>query len=64
MIGAACFIGIISTGGLIDGATGACFNPARALGPALASKNYNKLWIYILAPASAAFVQSAFYRCM
>ena len=56
MIAAACFIGIISTSGLIDGATGGCFNPARALGPALASRNYEKLWIYILAPASAAFV--------
>lgn len=56
MIGAACFIGIISTAGLIDGATGACFNPARALAPALASNDYEKLWIYIVAPASAAFV--------
>ncbi len=33
---------------------GASMNPARSIGPALASMNFNGLWIYILAPTTGA----------
>jgi len=60
MIGVACFINIISTGKLVEG--GACFNPARALGPAIATGDFKKKWIYVIAPGIAAVLHSSVYR--
>lgn len=36
--------------------TGASINPARSLGPALVSGEFNGLWIYLTAPFSAGFL--------
>ena len=61
-LGLACFICIVSSSKLIPGAGGACFNPGRALGPAIATGDLEKQWIYIMAPAVAAVVHSSVYR--
>lgn len=45
-IGATVFAGALVTGPL----TGGSFNPARSLGPALASGNWTAHWLYWLAP--------------
>ena len=42
--------------------TGACMNPARSLGPAVASADYASLWIYLLAPIVGAVVAAAGYE--
>ena len=47
--------GSLALGVLIFGpATGASFNPARWLGPALAAGIWNDAWLYILAPIAGA----------
>ena len=50
----------MSTSKLVGG--GACFNPARALGPAIATGDFKKKWIYVIAPGVAAVVHSSLYR--
>lgn len=52
----------MSTALVIPNAGGACFNPARALGPALATGDWDKKWIYVIAPMLAAVVHSSIYR--
>jgi glycerol uptake facilitator-like aquaporin len=52
---------------IMDGAlTGAAFNPARALGPMIATGNLNDAWLYLLAPIVggiiATFVHLALTR--
>lgn len=61
LIGIACFIGIISSSLLIKGSGGACFNPARALGPAIATGDFDKKWIYVIGPMVAAVIHSYMY---
>ncbi len=47
--------GALALGVLIFGpATGASFNPARWLGPALASGTWDDAWLYVLAPIAGA----------
>jgi len=41
--------------------TGASMNPARSLGPAIASGTYTDLWIYLLAPTVGALVGAIAY---
>jgi len=36
--------------------TGAPFNPARALGPMVATGNFNDAWLYLTAPIVGAIV--------
>jgi len=42
--------------------TGAIFNPARQLGPALAAGRTDHLLLYMLAPLVGGFVAAALYR--
>jgi glycerol uptake facilitator protein len=45
-------------------ATGAGLNPARSLGPALASSSYADFWIYILGPVAGALLAAFAYRAL
>lgn len=44
--------------------TGASMNPARSLGPALASSSYADLWIYLTGPFMGAAVGAAAYQAV
>ena len=44
--------------------TGASMNPARSLGPAIASGHFEALWIYLLAPFVGAFLGVLGCRCI
>ncbi|KAM0953155.1 putative major intrinsic protein [Dioscorea sansibarensis] len=59
-IGAAIFINVLIAGKV----TGASMNPARSLGPAIAAKNYNKLWMYIVAPTIGTITASSVYKLL
>jgi len=45
-------------------ATGAGLNPARWLGPAVASGEFDDFWIYILGPAIGALIAALGYRAI
>jgi aquaporin Z len=51
-------IGVTLTLNIIMGGalTGAAFNPARALGPMVATGNFNDAWLYLTAPIVGAIV--------
>ncbi len=42
--------------------TGASLNPARSLGPAMATGNFNLLWLYFVGPVAGAVVAGGLYR--
>ena len=42
--------------------TGASMNPARSLGPAFASGEFNDLWIYVTAPFAGALLGALIYQ--
>ncbi len=44
--------------------TKASMNPARSLGPAVASGDVSELWIYIVGPIAGALVGAALYRAV
>ena len=49
--------GTITLEALIGGPmTGASMNPARSIGPALVSFNFDALWLYIIAPITGALL--------
>jgi glycerol uptake facilitator protein len=64
------FAGLVIGGALglavmvIGPATGAGLNPARWLGPALASGSYPDFWIYILGPVIGALLAAVGYRAL
>jgi MIP family channel proteins len=45
-------------------ATGAGLNPARWLGPALASGTYSDFWIYLVGPGAGALLAAVGYRAL
>ncbi|XP_022941934.1 probable aquaporin NIP5-1 isoform X1 [Cucurbita moschata] len=45
-------------------ATGGSMNPARTLGPAIATENFKGLWIYIVAPTAGAVAGAAGYTAV
>jgi aquaporin Z len=51
-IGMTLTLNIIMGGAL----TGAAFNPARALGPMVATGNFNDAWLYMTAPIVGAII--------
>ncbi|KAJ0960045.1 hypothetical protein J5N97_000160 [Dioscorea zingiberensis] len=59
-IGAAIFINVLIAGKV----TGASMNPARSIGPAIAAKNYNKLWMYIVSPIIGTVAASSVYKLL
>jgi aquaporin Z len=42
--------------------TGASLNPARTLGPAVATGNFDDLWVYLLGPAAGALAAGLLYK--
>ena len=54
--------GAVAMGSLVGGgATGASMNPARSLGPAIASGTWTDLWIYLVAPPVGALLGAFAY---
>jgi aquaporin Z len=50
---------------LMGGAlTGAPFNPARALGPMVATNNFNDAWLYLTAPIVGAIVAAVLHTAL
>jgi glycerol uptake facilitator protein len=64
------FAGLVIGGALglavmvVGPATGAGVNPARWLGPALASGTYSDFWIYIIGPVAGALLAAFAYRAL
>ncbi|KAF8028108.1 hypothetical protein BT93_E0880 [Corymbia citriodora subsp. variegata] len=59
-IGATVLLGVLVTGM----PTGGSLNPARTLGPAVATGNYKGLWMYMVAPPLGAIAGAATYKAV
>jgi MIP family channel proteins len=59
-------IGMTLTFNIIMGGalTGAPFNPARALGPMVATDNFNDAWLYLTAPVVGAIVAALLHTAL
>jgi aquaporin Z len=50
---------------LMGGAlTGAAFNPARALGPMIATADFTNAWLYVIAPIAGALVAALIHKAL
>jgi aquaporin NIP len=57
--------GTVALCALVGGpVSGASMNPARSLGPALASGEFDGLWIYLLAPPVGAALGALAYQLL
>jgi glycerol uptake facilitator-like aquaporin len=55
--------GTVALGALVAGPiTGASLNPARSIGPAIASGDVGDLWIYLVGPVIGAIAGASVYR--
>ncbi|KAF1374129.1 hypothetical protein PFLUV_G00246050 [Perca fluviatilis] len=59
-------IGLTVTANIFSGGmvSGACMNPARAFGPAVAANHWNHHWVYWVGPASGALLTVMFIRLL
>ncbi|XP_008301377.1 aquaporin-8-like [Stegastes partitus] len=59
-------IGLTVTANILAGGTlsGACMNPARAFGPAVAANHWEHHWVYWVGPTCGALLTSSFIRLM
>ncbi|KAF8016940.1 hypothetical protein BT93_H2208 [Corymbia citriodora subsp. variegata] len=57
-------IGIALTVVITGPVSGASMNPARSLGPAILSRDFESIWIYITAPVTGAIVGAFVYRLL
>ena len=59
-------IGITLTFNILMGGalTGAPFNPARALGPMIATGRWDDMWLYLLAPTVGAIVAASVHKTL
>jgi aquaporin Z len=57
-------IGLTLTFAILMGGplTGASLNPARSIGPAVATGNFNDLWVYLVGPALGGCVAGLLYK--
>jgi MIP family channel proteins len=57
-------IGVTITFNILMGGalTGAAFNPARALGPMVATGNYNDVWLFVTAPIVGAIIGAIVHK--
>jgi aquaporin Z len=57
-------IGLTLTFAILMGGplTGASLNPARTIGPAIATSNFSDLWVYLVGPVLGAAVAALLYR--
>jgi aquaporin Z len=57
-------IGLTLTFAILMGGplTGASLNPARSIGPAVATGNFNDLWVYLVGPALGGIVAGLMYK--
>jgi MIP family channel proteins len=60
VIGGALGFGVMVFGPL----TGAGFNPARSLGPAIVSGDFDNFWIYLVGPIAGALLAAFGYRAL
>jgi MIP family channel proteins len=57
-------IGLTLTFAILMGGplTGASLNPARSIGPAVATGNFNDLWVYLIGPALGGVIAGLLYK--
>ncbi|GAB4539606.1 MAG: hypothetical protein Tsb0020_53230 [Haliangiales bacterium] len=57
--------GTVAVAALVGGPiSGASLNPARSLGPALASGHLDALWLYLIGPVAGALVGAGLYQLL
>ena len=53
---------IYYTGGLVEGCTGAGMNQWKALGPAIVTGDYDRIWIFLIIPLISAIANTIIYK--